>query len=215
MHWVRPLPRLADRQSFEQRLAMACRVEKGYDEAMPRAEEKTWEMNAPSHIALNSIVAALSGALIVLIVQGPEATKWEFLSLVLLTGSFFFFAISAEQTVNALDERDVKKYVYYMLLYNLGVILLGVAIELLAYAHFNPWVLARLPSWFSPVVAWVWLVLPAFFLWTWIKDSKALLCASKEDFDAWLRELEDEQKAVPEHSVFMRTFYNIRKRLHG
>jgi len=196
---------------------MAPRIEARYDNIMKHESDKTrtWERNAPSQIALNSIFAALSGALIVIIVQGPQATTWEFASLLLLTCAFFFFAISAEQTVNALDERDVAKYAYYMLPYNCGVIFLGVAIELLAYVRFNPWLLLHVPSRLSFVAVGVWFVLPVLFLWTWLKDSVTLFRAGNEEFESWLKELQDEQEAAPDHSIFMRTFYNVRKRIHG
>ena len=113
---------------------------------MPRSPETTWEKNAPSQIVLNSIFAALDGALIVIIIQDPTASGTQFLSLALLVLSFFLFAVSAEKCVVALDERDVHKYAYYMLPYNLGVISGGIAIEILAHARFD----ATVESWLTP-----------------------------------------------------------------
>jgi hypothetical protein len=39
---------------------------------MAHQQETTWEKNAPSQIVLNSIFAALDGALIVIIIQDPK-----------------------------------------------------------------------------------------------------------------------------------------------
>ena len=66
----------------------------------------------------------------------------QFLSLVLLVVSFCLFGVSAEKSVVGLDEHDVRKYAYYSLPYNLGVIFAGAAIELLMYARFG----AKIPG---------------------------------------------------------------------
>ena len=44
--------------------------------------------------------------------------------------------MSAEGTTNAYDEKDVRKYVYYLLFYNLGVVFIGSAIAILVGVHF-------------------------------------------------------------------------------
>jgi hypothetical protein len=185
---------------------------------MPQ-QETTWERNAPSQIVLNSIFAALDGALIVIIIQDPQATKLQFLSLVILVVSFCLFAVSAEKGVVALDERDVHKYAYYMLPYNLGVICGGIAIEILMYARFGAKIHGRLAPYFGSCSRWVslllWLIAAVVFMATWICDTYWLLFCNREDFDAWLEELQDKRSPETDPSYSMRLFYGVRKLFHG
>jgi hypothetical protein len=102
-----------------------------------RGPEKTWEKSVPPQIILNSIFAALSGVLIALAISNsvpPDLKTLAGLLLALL--SFLLFAMSAEGTTNAYDEKDVRKYVYYLLLYNVGVVCVGFAIAILVADHF-------------------------------------------------------------------------------
>jgi hypothetical protein len=162
---------------------------------MRHSQETTWERNAPSQVVLNSIFAALDGALIVIIIIPPDsqASGSRFWSLFLLVASFCFFAVSAEKTVVALEERDVKKYAYYLLPYNLGVICTGVAIELMMYAQFGSAVRSRMASYFGNCSGWfsalAWFIAAVIFLRIWIYDLCWLLFASKKRFQQWLEEL--------------------------
>ncbi len=186
---------------------------------MSRPPEAIWEKNAPSQIVLNSIFAALDGALIAIILQDREATSgWHLSSLFLLVVSFFFFAVSAEKTVVALDERDVRKYAYYLLPYNLGVICGGVAVELMMYTRFDDRVHGWLAPWFGVCSRWIsvllWLAAAVTFMWTWIRDARWLFFCKQKDFEAWLEELEDKRSSEPDHGCFMKLFYRVRG-LHG
>jgi len=108
-----------------------------------RGPEKTWEKSAPSQIILNSIFAALSAVLVTIVIGDslpPDLKYWEnkckFVELLLALFSFFLFAMSAEGTTNAYEEKNVQKYVYYLLFYNVGVIFIGSAVAILVGAHF-------------------------------------------------------------------------------
>jgi hypothetical protein len=186
---------------------------------MPHSPEKTWEKNAPSQIVLNSIFAALDGALIVIIIQDAQSTSWQLLSLTLLVASFFLFAVSAEKGVVALDEHDVKKYAYYMLPYNLGVICGGVAIELLTYARFDAKVQVWLTPRFGVCSRWIsllgWLIAGVIFMWTWIGDVWWMFFCKQQDFDMWLEELEDKHSPKHDHGRLMKLFYSMREQFHG
>ena len=186
---------------------------------MAHLPETTWERSAPSQIVLNSIFAALDGALIVIIIQDPQATTLQFWSLVLLVASFCLFPVSAEKCVVALEERDVKKYAHYMLPYNLGVICAGAAIELVTYARFDAKIQGRLAPHLGIYAAWWllsgWLIVAAIFLWTWIRDVYWLFFCKQEVFDEWLEELKDKRTPEPEHGFLMQLFYDVRKPFHG
>jgi len=187
---------------------------------MTRPPDATWARNAPSQIALNSIFAALDAALIVIILQDREATTgWHLLSLALLVVSFFLFAVSAEKGVVALDEHDVKKYVYYLLPYNLGVVCGGVAIEILTYVRFGHkvlgWLAPRLGTCSYWVSLLVWLIAAVVFMWTWIHDAFWLLFCGQAAFDTWLEELEDKRSPMRDHGLLMKLFYFMRRVFRG
>jgi Gpi18-like mannosyltransferase len=167
-------------------------------------EDKTWQKNAGSQIVLDSIFAALAAVWITLAIPEGIHTKLKFFEVVCSLLSFFCFAASAEGTTTAYDEKDVVKFVYYLLWYNLGVILIGLAIAALVFAHFEEHFLrfigSSLPS-ISPHVTLLLLpfIYGGFFfllLWQWIRDAVWLLFASKVGFQSYLKELNDEE--VPE-----------------
>lgn len=169
---------------------------------MRKNNEKTWQRNAPSQIILNSIFAALDGILIPLAFTSLQF-PYAYIVIALLVCSFFLFAISAEQTLNALDEKDVKKYIYYMFWYNLGVIFLGLSIATAVYVYF----FAK-ASWY--VVIGYFMAFCFVFLHRWFKDSYWLLRKRKADFLEYFDELEDRVKPEPETPIFMRCFYKCK-----
>lgn len=175
--------------------------------------EKTWQKNAPSQITLNSIFAALAGVLIVLAIEDSSIpNRPKFIELVLLIFSFLFFVISAEQITNALDEKDVKKYVYYMLWYNLGVILIGFSLSIEIYSHFVQSIMIFLSPYGTR-----WEIRIAFFIVSsillshWIYDTWWLLSKKGEEFNAYFDELEDKMAPKSDPSYLMKKFYNHKK----
>jgi hypothetical protein len=187
--------------------------------AMSHRPETTWERGAPSQITLNSIFAALDAALIVIIIPDPQSSMWKLWSLLLLVLSFCFFAVSAEKTVVALEERDVKKYAYYLLSYNLGVICTGVAIELMLYDRYGFDLRWRLNSYLGSCSGWIsrllWVFVAFAFLRIWICDFCWLFLANRRDFDHWLGELDDKHDPAEDRTPLMRAFYSVRERFHG
>jgi hypothetical protein len=113
-------------------------TESGDGEEYAPTPDATWQKNAPSQIVLDSIFAALTGVLLVFSVQDGSPGTWHrFFELMFSLFSFFFFARSAEGSTNALDEKDVRQYVYYLVWYNLAVIFLVVTIAILVYVYFS------------------------------------------------------------------------------
>lgn len=179
--------------------------------------KKTWQENAPNQIVLNSIFAALVGALIAVVIADVIAnldpnfsSKIKFIALAMLLLSFVLFALSAEQTTNALDEHDVKKYVYYLLHYNLAVILLGNSIGIVIYGHF----INRLIHYFTPTHPWItimgFIITFIALFWRWIIDTKLLLCEDKDEMVDYLAELEDKKEPKKDPSYLMRKFYEYK-----
>jgi hypothetical protein len=188
-----------------------------------RESEKTWEKSAPSQIMLNTIFTALSVVLIAFVVGDSLPrnlkyleNKYKFVELVLTVLSFFLFATSAEGTTNAYDEKDVRKHVYYLLIYNFGVIVLGFAIALFVGIHFFEQlvqlahrVLSFLtePAVCSSLVVGVYFFFFIVLLWHWIWDALWLLFSSNAKFGLYLKELTDEVVPEPEPSYLMKLFY--------
>ena len=178
--------------------------------------ETTWQRNAGSQIVLDSIFAALAAIWVTFAIDDRDISNvLKFFEVACSLLSFFYFAISAEGTTSACDENDVVKFVYYLLWYNVGVILIGIAIGILVLSHFDPHFVRRVGAifWYVPPAiiagsihigyAGLWLVL----LWRWIVDSWFILCVSPEEFRSYIRELSDE--APPEfnrHWLMCRIF---------
>ncbi len=183
-------------------------------------DDKTWQKGAGSQVVLDSIFAALAAIWITFATQDSLQTRLKFFEIACSLFSFFLFAISAEGTTNSYDEKDVLKYVYYLLWYNVGVILIGSSIGLLIYAHFRAHLLRFAGSflWSSPpfvsqvLVAVIYVLIFVVLLWRWIADAFWLLREPREEFDLYLRELNDEVPPTPERHFLMRLIFRRRLR---
>lgn len=184
------------------------------------APDATWQRNAPSQIVLDSIFAALTGVLLVFSVQDGSPGTWHrFFELTFSLFSFLLFARSAEGTTNALDEKDVRQYVYYLLWYNLAVIFLVVAIAILVYAYFSSHFFSFLHRHLSLLstcelqasIALVFVFLFLAILKCWIRDFLWIIRAGREEFGAYLDELEDRKKPKPEPSYLFNLWYGCTK----
>ena len=150
--------------------------------------DKTWQKNAPSQIVLDSIFGALAAVLIAFSVQLPGT--WEkFLELMCSLFSFLQFARSAEGTATALDEKDLRQYVYYLLWYNVAVILLIIALGLLLYTYFSTHFVFFLHRHFSAIstgqLQWSIVVAFVFFFvlvlpYSWTRTFCGLCLSQKE-----------------------------------
>jgi hypothetical protein len=185
------------------------------------AEDKTWQKNAPSQIVLDSIFAALAAVLIGFSVQLP-GTWHKFLELVSSLLAFVLFARSAEGTTTALDERDVRQYVYYLLWYNLAVILLIIGLGLLLYSYFSTHFLSFLHRYYFTFsmdqlqrsIAVIFIIFFGFLLpYSWIRDCLWLILVKKGTFSTYLAELEDAVDPEPAPSLLCKFFYRYIRKL--
>jgi hypothetical protein len=180
-------------------------------------QEKTWQKNAPSQIVLDSIFAALAALWITVTLQERPYILIKVLELTCALLSFFLLAISAEGTTTAYDEKDVTKFVYYLLWYNVGVILLGNAIGLVILVHFYQ----RISAQWTVVPQWLlWIILGAGYLavfvlllWRWIDDATWLFWrASNAEFDKYCDELGDLRTPSFDRRFLMRRIFERRLR---
>jgi uncharacterized protein len=156
-------------------------------------QDSTWQKNAPSQIVLNSIFAALAALWISVVLLEHPHILIKAVEVTFALFSFFLFAIAAEGTVRAYDEMDVIKYVYYLLWYNVGVILLGNAIGLVILVHFYQHFFqppTSFPQWLLLLLsAIVYLSAASLLLWRWIHDAGWLLFISNAEFYTYCDEL--------------------------
>jgi hypothetical protein len=169
---------------------------------MHRKKDSTWQRNAASQIVLDSIFAALAGIWItVALPDHSMPTRIRFIEVLCSVLSFFCFAVSAEGTTTAYDEWDVLKYVYYLFWYNVGVVLLGIAIAALIFAHFECNVLTFMgdkvtrlpPRSVANLVQWGYVAVFALFLLHWFRDAWWILFKNTVDFNNYLNELNDDE----------------------
>jgi hypothetical protein len=181
--------------------------------------DKTWQKNAGSQIFLDSIFAALAGIWISLAMADriPGTTKLFVVAFSFL--SFLMFAMSAEGTTTAYDEKDVLKFVYYLVWYNVGVLSIGVAIAALVIDHFNCKILRHTTAFvcqLSPTVVrfsvyGCYSLVFVIVFWNWIHDGWWLIFgATKSEFADYLKELNDEQDPEPDHGCVMRMVFRKR-----
>jgi hypothetical protein len=160
--------------------------------------EKPWVKNAPNLLIVNTIFAALAGILLVLVFQVPELNCHWLWPLLLLLLAFLFFAWSAEEITTAIDEKDVYKYVYILIFYNLGVItLFGGLASIIHYKY--------------QVNGWLVLVITIILLYRpWLRDI-CFLIFRQQKFLVYLEELLGNQGPDKDHSILMRFFYWTKK----
>jgi hypothetical protein len=171
----------------------------------------TWQKNAPSQIMLDSIFAALAALWITIAVKPPHGTSlWIAIPEVILSlASFFLFAVSAEGATDACDEKDVIKYVYYLLWYNFGVIFIGIAIGLFLLQGLNDH-LAGVPCGIKTVIYLIYTFGFLALLWSWIADIHFLLCEESTKFQNYIKELTDLKPPEREHGCIMRLIFGRR-----
>ena len=156
-----------------------------------------WKTNAGYFLGTHPILAALSGILIGVIIQDHFFDNSWKLPIALLSLAFLFFVLSVEKTTDAFDEDDVRKYLFYLLLFNLGVILLiwGMALVISIRYAFKP----------------VWFNITVFFITLpWLLDIMYLIFEPEEKFEEYIQELR-EGKGKEDRGLFTKIFYCIRK----
>jgi hypothetical protein len=184
----------------------------------------TWERNAPTQVVLDSIFAALAGVLIVTSVQDVNSGTWHrFIELLFSFCSFVFLARSAEGTTTAMDERDVDKYVYYLLWYNVGVVLLIWSLAILIYGYFSLHFFAFCSrfiscSWIEPVTLSLSLGISYFILFLmvvpkdWLSDVWWIITQRQDGYSAYINELRDVSPPEPDPPRILRLISRLRSR---
>jgi len=157
-----------------------------------------WIKNAPNLLIVTSIFAALAGILLVFVFQDKDLRNDWICPIVFLLISFWLFAWASEQITTAIDEKDVKKYVYILLFYNFAVIALFMGIASIIYLKF-------FRSIYVFIITLVLLIKP------WLRDTKFILF-DRACFYEYIKELTGEiEKSQEDHSWLMKFFYKYIK----
>jgi ABC-type uncharacterized transport system permease subunit len=84
-------------------------------------------------IAVNSIFASFSGALVAVVVAFTTRSLWVHICVGLLLVAFLLFVHAAESITDALEQDDVDIYLGSHIKYNLGVVLLLISLALILF----------------------------------------------------------------------------------
>ena len=92
-----------------------------------------WKTGCDGMIAVNSIFASFSGALVAVVVAFTTRSMWVQICITLLLAAFLLFVHAAESITDALEQDDVDTYLRSHLKYNLGVVLLLLSLALILF----------------------------------------------------------------------------------
>ena len=144
-----------------------------------------WIDNAFSMATLYSILTAMVGVLLAVIIPDTEIKNdWQW-PIALLAISFICFIWGTEKLSDALDEDDVDKYLAWFEVYNFGVVMMffGMATYICLHYHLDF-------RGFGLIVFGI-----AFFAsWKWVKDFIDLICYSDEKYGQYRKELKGNLK---------------------
>jgi hypothetical protein len=125
-------------------------------------------------IAVNSIFASFSGALVAVVVAFTSRSFWVHICVSFLLLAFLLFVNAAESITDALEQDDVEVYLRSHLKYNLGVVLLLLSLGLVLF--FQGYRIVSL----IPVVG---------SAYPWLFDAYWLVFASDQDRQAYKTEI--------------------------
>jgi hypothetical protein len=139
---------------------------------------KRWKTGCDGMIAVNSIFASFSGALVAVVVAFTTKSLWVHICVGLLLLAFLLFVHAAESITDALEQDDVDIYLRSHIKYNLGVVLLLISLALILF--FQGY---RLIS----------LIPVAGSFYPWLNDAYWLIFSSAKDRQEYKTEILKEE----------------------
>lgn len=125
-------------------------------------------------IAVNSIFASFSGALVAVVVAFTTKSLWVHICVGLLLVAFLLFVHAAESITDALEQDDVDIYLGSHIKYNLGVVLLLISLALILFFQGYK-LISSIP------------VVGSFY--PWLKDAYWLIFSSAQDRQKYKNEI--------------------------
>ncbi|MDD4531577.1 MAG: hypothetical protein PHH21_02635 [Candidatus Pacebacteria bacterium] len=164
----------------------------------------SWDRDVSNLLIINGIFTALSVILIPLVMQNDKAFGDNWLPpIILLIFTFGLFALVAAKMAEAVEQENIKKYVSYLFLYNLAVIMLFFSIGLIIYYHYLP----------SGTALYVLALSILIVSLPWIRDFFWMILVKKADFDKYIAGLKGEKEPQVDYWMFSFTkmFWKLRK----
>jgi hypothetical protein len=164
-----------------------------------------WKDHAFSMATLYSILTAMVGVLLAVIITDKEINSHWYWPVGLLSLSFIFLIWGVEKLSDALDENDVDKYMTWLLAYNTGVILMFFGFAAYIFLHYH------LGS--SNLI--FFLIIASLASLKWICDDWYLLFKNNRGYAVYKSELMGETKnPVKDVDRLMKCHRWIRKLFH-
>ncbi len=184
-----------------------------------KMDEKPWQKAAPSFLILYSVLAALSGILLsIVLAENNRLSGAWWIPGISLSLAVFLFILSAEKITDALDEKDVKKYVSWDIPYNFAVMLLIFGLITVVFFRYNLSILNPILAFYAGYqfpcscigktidILWIFII----FTSKWWRDTRWLLATPEREYLKYIEELEGERTPEPDTGLLYERFIKIR-----
>jgi hypothetical protein len=162
-----------------------------------------WRENATYMMTLYSILTAMVGIFLVVIIPDKDLSQKWCWPVSLLSFSLVAFVWGTEKFSDALEDNDVEKYLAWFLAYNLGVIVLFLGIACYICLHYH--IGASITIYSLAIIATS----------KWIYDILFLLFINDNDYQDYRKELLGERIPKKQKDFLIRIHLFIRKILFG
>jgi len=165
-----------------------------------------WRDNAFSMATLYSILTAMVGVLLAVIITDIEIKSDWYWPITLLAISFICFVWGTEKLSDALDEDDVDKYLAWFQVYNFGVIMMFFGMATFIYLHYH----------LQIICSGIFVFLIALIASSkWLKDFYDMIFDTNEKYDRYKEELKGNIEPEKDWDRVVRLHQFIRRILHG
>jgi hypothetical protein len=164
-----------------------------------------WIDHAFSMATSYSILTAMVGVLLAVIITDKEINDYWYWPISLLGISFVCFVWGVEKLSDALDENDVDKYLAWFLAYNSGVIMMFFGIATYIFIHYHLQVCTG---------GLILFLISCLASKKWISDNWSLIFSNKQDYDDYRKELLGVKIPEKDPDWLMNIYHFIRRIFH-
>jgi len=164
-----------------------------------------WRDNAFSMATLYSILTAMVGVLLALIIADKEIKDDWHWPIAMLGVSFICFIWGTEKLSDALDEDDVDKYLAWFEVYNFGVVMMFFGMATYIYLHY------QLLFWYDGLLIFVIAFIASL---KWIIDFIDLIRYNNMKYDKYRKELKGDLPPEQDRDLIMNIFEWTRRKIH-
>jgi hypothetical protein len=176
-----------------------------------------WKEHAFSMATLYSILTAMVGVLLTVIITDKEIVVNWYWPIGLLSLSFICLILGIEKLSDVLDEDDIDKYLAWFLSYNTGVISMFFGMATFIFLHFHLHFSVHFSNG-NVCINGSWNLIPFLVAllasWKWIYDNWYLLFKNKKDYDKYREELLGHIEPEKDRDWLMKIHQSIRRLFH-